>query len=181
MSHKALVACLIVVCLLLLLLISLFITGLVLVLKSHVGRTFLRHKLHAFRDIVNHGLAITQGSQDLVQQMIQWRQAHPDKKVYISLTTSPSRIKNVHKVLLHIHPGLYDAIEVHLPKQYKPTGETYGACPMLESIPKLKIIRHEVDLGPITKMIHAIKNHKAEDAIVISIDDDIALSSSRVA
>jgi hypothetical protein len=41
--------------------------------------------------------------------------------VIVSMTTSPSRINHVRRILSALHPGSYDAIEINLPKVFART------------------------------------------------------------
>lgn len=100
-------------------------------------------------------------------------------KVILSMTTSPDRIDKIHRLLQTIHPEMYDKIELNLPRVYKRTGKTYTIPTALSSFPKLEIVRIEQDMGPVTKVLPALMRHK--EAIVISMDDDIAYSTHNIA
>lgn len=97
--------------------------------------------------------------------------------VYISLTTNPKRIAKIHFVLKTIDKSLIKEIILSIPMKYGRGGESYNIPKRLESYPKLKIIRIEKDMGPITKLIPGIRylrEKKEENSILITIDDDTA-------
>lgn len=117
-------------------------------------------------------------TEDTASQDIAVKQATPHK-VILSMTTSPERIDKIHRLLQTIHPAMYDKIELNLPVRYKRTGKTYDIPSALATFPKLEIVRIEEDLGPVTKVLPTLMRHR--DAIVISMDDDIAYSTHNIA
>ena len=100
-----------------------------------------------------------------------------ENSVYLSLTTSPKRIKYIPKVLETIDTRLIKEILLAIPEVFSRTGEKYIIPPELLTYPKLKVLRIPHDLGPITKLIPAIRyvrdEKKEPNSIVITIDDDI--------
>ena len=118
-------------------------------------------------------------------------------KVYISLTTSPQRITKILPVLQTLDLELVTNILLVLPMKFSRDNSSYLIPYEIESFSeKLKILRIETDLGPITKLLPAIvyvnntpenqeakikfldtiQNPESPDpkAIVITIDDDTA-------
>ena len=118
-------------------------------------------------------------------------------KVYISLTTSPLRISKILPVLETLDLEFVENILLVLPVKFSRDGSEYVIPKEIKDFPKVKILRIEKDLGPITKLLPAIVyvNHSAEnekagivitteepvltpdpspdpDAIVITVDDD---------
>jgi len=96
-------------------------------------------------------------------------------RVYVSLSTSPTRISKLLPVLQTVDTEYVENILLALPQRYrnKEDGQ-YVIPPEIANFPKLKIIRRDQDLGPIMKLIPAVEEVKASDpeAIVITIDDD---------
>lgn len=98
----------------------------------------------------------------------------PEYKVYISLTTSPKRISKIHWVLKSLDLTHVDMVFLSLPEKYK-NKEGYQIPEELLKFPKLKLIRRELDLGPIMKLIPAVEEVLLlgePGALVITIDDD---------
>lgn len=98
-------------------------------------------------------------------------------KVYVSLTTSPERIKHIPTVLKTVDLNLVSQIFVTLPKKFKNVQEYPNPLPKeLVNFPKVTFLHPDNDLGPITKMLFAIEHVKKMDpkSIVISVDDDTA-------
>jgi hypothetical protein len=105
-------------------------------------------------------------------------------KVYISLTTSPKRIAHLAEVFRYLDLTHVEAILLCIPHKYARDNSEYVIpTNLVASYPKLKIIRVAKDLGPITKLLPAIKyvNDLGQaNAIVITIDDDMAYSHAMV-
>jgi outer membrane lipoprotein-sorting protein len=101
-------------------------------------------------------------------------------KVYISLTTSPTRIKYLHHVFNSLNLEHVDKIILSIPKLYGRDQKPYAIPDHIKNYNKLIINQIEKDLGPITKLIPAIKyvleNSSdpkfASDNIIITVDDD---------
>jgi len=96
--------------------------------------------------------------------------------VVITLTTSPLRLAKITAVLATLDFTNITKINVVLPKEYGAKKETYPEIPTeLVNFPKVNIVRIDTDLGPITKMLPTlVKESEDKQAIVISIDDDVA-------
>ena len=126
-------------------------------------------------------------------------------KVYISLTTSPKRIAKILPVLQTLDVELVENILLVLPKRFSRDNLEYIIPEKIKNFPKVKILRIEKDLGPITKLLPAIVyvNHSAENekngivittegpvltpdpspdpgAVVITVDDDTGYSRGSI-
>jgi hypothetical protein len=105
----------------------------------------------------------------------EYRKKHP---VIVSLTTSPKRISKIKHVFDTLDLDNIDYIVLALPLKYGRDQSEYIIPEELKNFPKLKILRIEKDLGPITKLIPAVEyaryELKDDDAIIITIDDDTA-------
>jgi len=97
-----------------------------------------------------------------------------NNKVIISLTTSPNRLKKIYAVLCSLDIEYVDHISIVLPKFYGKHKEKYNESDIkkCKQFPKVKVVRTNVDYGPITKIIPTMEKAKKKD-IIISIDDDI--------
>lgn len=98
--------------------------------------------------------------------------AHP---VYVSMTTTPSRIDSIQHTLETLDLTHVKKVLVVIPKAFGRTGEAYRIPASLKANPKVQVMVVPEDLGPITKMLPALERVKAEDpgGVVISIDDDV--------
>ena len=97
--------------------------------------------------------------------------------VFISLTTSPLRLKKIKAVLATLDLRNVTNVLIALPLKFGPEKKTY--CNVdIQKIKKfsrkIKIIRVKKDLGPITKILPAIEFARKNKDIIISVDDDIA-------
>ncbi len=135
-------------------------------------------------------------------EVIDYLKKHP---VYISLTTSPKRLPMIIPALRTINLEHVQSILLTLPKKFSRDGTEYTIPDYIRDFPKLKILRIENDLGPITKLLPAIiyanatehnkSNFKVwvdgheenpsfpvpdDKAIVITVDDDTAYSSGTI-
>lgn len=107
-------------------------------------------------------------------------------KVYVSLTTSPERLSKLEPTLSSLDLQHVEKIFLALPKLYR--NETaYDLSlvePLKEKFPKLRVIAQEYDhdYGPVMKMLPAIELVGKTDpnALVISVDDDMAYSKGMV-
>jgi hypothetical protein len=104
---------------------------------------------------------------------------HP---VYISLTSSPSRIKHLPAVLDTIDKEHVTGIVLNIPDTYARTGEQYVIPDTVRRYPKLQIHRMREDHGPISKILPTVEWAMKQDpeAIVIAIDDDVAYPAGLV-
>jgi hypothetical protein len=97
--------------------------------------------------------------------------------VYISLTSSPKRVKHLHKIFAILDLEHVKEIRLTVPKRYGRDNSTYVIPDEVRNFPKVKIVEIAEDLGPITKLIPTIQSLKSEpESIVITIDDDFALA-----
>jgi hypothetical protein len=115
--------------------------------------------------------------EDIRKKYIEVRDYLEHHKVYVSMSTSPERLPYIPTVLKTIDLHLVSEILVILPKQFKNKKNYPDPLPNeVVHFPKVTILRPEVDIGPITKIIPALEYVKAMDpkSIVISIDDDQA-------
>ena len=111
-----------------------------------------------------------------------------EHKVFASLTTSPSRINSLRPMLQTISDSEYlEKIFLVLPERYGRNGEKYDIPEWLTDdllFPKLEILRVKEDLGPITKILPAVRKVRNDtgdpDSIVISFDDDIGYTKGTV-
>lgn len=100
-----------------------------------------------------------------------------DKRVIVSLTTSPTRIHDLARNLQLLCPASYDEVHVNIPRRYRPTGEAYEVPQALLRMPKVRVFHMEEDIGPIMKMLPTIARLAPEErarTLVVSIDDDVA-------
>lgn len=105
-----------------------------------------------------------------------------DNKVYLSITTSPSRISEVIHTLNTLDLENVEKVFLTLPQRFSRTQETYDIPKELLNFPKLEILRVDEDLGPATKLIPAYEKLQQDKAngILITIDDDVAYAYSLV-
>ena len=104
---------------------------------------------------------------------------HP---VYLSMTSSPSRIQHITAVLDSIEQEYVTNIVLNIPETYARTGERYEIPRALQSYPKLVLNHIPEDYGPISKVLPTIEWALRQDpeAIVIAVDDDIAYPAGMV-
>ncbi len=114
-------------------------------------------------------------------EIMDYLEKHP---VYISVTTSPNRIGYLHHVIETLDLTFVKNVLVNLPLVYERTKEKYDEqlVSAITHIPKVKVLRGENDLGPITKLIPGIKYalHQDPDSLVITIDDDIGYNKALI-
>lgn len=134
--------------------------------------------------------------------VIEYLKKHP---VYVSLTTSPKRLPMILPALRTINLEHVQGILLTLPKKFSRDNSEYVIPQYIRDFPKLKILRIEKDLGPITKLLPAIVYANATEhnkslinvwvdgeeddttfpvpdskAIVITVDDDTAYSPGTI-
>ncbi len=104
-----------------------------------------------------------------------FRREHP---LAASLTTSPTRLPYLQPLLASLldNPSL-SAVYLTLPEFFGKKREPYILPAWLssEKNPKLKILRPAVDLGPLSKMIFALRDLRRLghfEAVLVSLDDD---------
>lgn len=97
-------------------------------------------------------------------------------KTYISLTSSPERLKNVGLMLSLLDLSKISEIHINLPKHYRNDPKlTYNPDDIrfLERLDsRIKVFVIKKDLGPVTKILPTLMRIKSGS--VISVDDDIA-------
>ncbi len=99
-----------------------------------------------------------------------------NRKIVVSLTTSPLRIQNIDKILKQIENQtlLPDVIYLNIPHYFKRNCDKYDET-ILKNIeqnhPLVKINRVD-DMGPITKLVGALKLEINPSTLFIIIDDD---------
>lgn len=100
-------------------------------------------------------------------------------KIYLTLTTSPSRLKLLHYTLRSMNLDLVDVIFVVLPRRFKDKQEYVIPSELLLEFPKIKLLSEERDFGPVSKLVSSVQfvyetdgRDEADKAIFISIDDD---------
>ena len=94
-------------------------------------------------------------------------------KTYLSLTTSPSRLKNILTLLKNIDLVHFDNVIINIPLKFARNGSTYDIPPDLEKFPKVIINKIPKDLGPLTKIYPTLQFAQNSNDIIVSIDDDI--------
>ena len=106
--------------------------------------------------------------------------SHP---VFISMTTSPSRIDKVASIIEALDLSLVESVWINIPQVFARTGERYQIPDALVHIPKVRIHEIDQDYGPATKFLPGVMRARKLDskAIVISLDDDHAYPKSIVA
>ena len=97
-----------------------------------------------------------------------------DHKIYVSLTTSPERLKHISTILRAVDLDLVSGIFVVLPEKFKNKDPYPDPLPNdLVNFPKTTILRPSTDMGPATKIVPAIEYVNIDSlSIVISVDDD---------
>ena len=93
-------------------------------------------------------------------------------KTIVSLTSIPSRFKYLDKTLksLLAQDVVVDKILLYLPKYYKRFNERLDKLP---SVPDGVIVRFsDIDYGPATKILPAVRDFLDEDVRIIFCDDD---------
>lgn len=122
---------------------------------------------------------------DVAERIASYRRSH---RVIGSLTTSPKRLHLLHLTLATIKDIPYlDEIVLALPQKYGRSDEAYDIPDWLfdrKRYPKLTIIRPEYDLGPISKLIPAVRyareKYQDPDTVIITFDDDVGYAKDTV-
>ena len=94
-------------------------------------------------------------------------------RVVVSLTTTPTRINNLHYTINSILDQSYrvDQINLCIPYYMKRTGEPYVIPDFLKNLQNVKIINCQ-DCGPITKLLPTLNLEQNPNTKIIYIDDD---------
>jgi hypothetical protein len=105
-------------------------------------------------------------------------------KVYISLTTSPTRISGIRYVLDTLDLKFVSKVFLNLPHVFSRTGKTYLIPESLvEKYGDKLVILKVHDWGPVTKVLPAIEYLQSRnefESIVLSVDDDTQYVPSMV-
>lgn len=104
-------------------------------------------------------------------------------RVVVSLTTSPDRLVFVPIVLNQLDLTLVDEIALNLPRKFGRKQQTYDSIPStIETFPKLRIYWHDVDDGPIMKILPTVERERAHDpnTVCIALDDDMCYPRSLI-
>ncbi len=104
-------------------------------------------------------------------QISKFLETHP---VYISVTTTPSRIGSLAKVLLSLDTAHVAEVLVILPDRFGRDGSRYDVPKELLKVPKVRVLRTKYDLGPATKLLPAALwlSGRRDEPLLITIDDD---------
>ncbi|MBH1988459.1 MAG: hypothetical protein I8H75_00420 [Myxococcaceae bacterium] len=109
------------------------------------------------------------------------RQKLKKYEIYFSLTTSPERIPHLQQVLSTLDFDLATAVFISLPKYYRNDPQNVYSDSFLAELRnysnKIEILREEEDLGPVMKLIPAVKEARQRpgswfEKVVMTLDDD---------
>lgn len=109
-----------------------------------------------------------------------------NRKVILSLTTSPKRIFKLYLVLESLNLDLVSHIFLCIPKRYRNTLEYKIPTHLLKKYSKLKILLTNFDVGSITKIfptvLHArnINPNIYKNDIFITVDDDYIYTENTI-
>jgi hypothetical protein len=107
-----------------------------------------------------------------------------EHKVYVTLTSSPKRFDKIFHVLETLDLTNVAEVLISLPMKYSIGDETYDEeiIQRISQFPKVRILRPEKDLGPITKLIPGTEYVAKLDpeALVITTDDDIGYTRGMI-
>lgn len=101
-------------------------------------------------------------------------------RVIVSLTTIPSRLSSLHRVLASLldQTKRVDDIYLCIPHSMKRTGEQYIIPDHLKNLHSIKIIRCP-DKGPVTKLLPTLRR-ESKDTKIIYLDDDRIYGTSLI-
>ncbi len=95
-----------------------------------------------------------------------------DPRLIISLTTIPPRFKVVAETIASLvnQTASVESINLYLPKHYR----RFGDCPTFGPVdlPRFQVRYVEVDDGPATKILPAVRDYRAQDVLLLFCDDD---------
>ena len=105
-----------------------------------------------------------------------------ERLILVSLTTSPSRLLKLKKVINSIKKQtlLPSKIILNLPDKFGRTNEEYLIPEWIENDNFIYINRCSEDYGPITKIFPTLFLSNNPETMIISIDDDIEYSNKLV-
>jgi hypothetical protein len=123
-------------------------------------------------------IAILQNSPVRVLNEAITREYLQQHRVYLSLTTTPSRAQYLPMTLAALDLEHVTQVFLVIPKRFGRNGMPYTLPPGLSTMfPKLKILFIEQDLGPISKLLPTLaylQQHDPDlDNIILTIDDDV--------
>jgi hypothetical protein len=86
----------------------------------------------------------------------------------------PHDIANAHEVLYGLGNQTFtpDQIYINVPITNNRTGEKYHIPEFLHKWPNVKLLRPEVDFGPLTKLLPTLVAEHDPNTIIITVDDD---------
>lgn len=94
-------------------------------------------------------------------------------KVYLSMTTSPMRIKYIPELLKELDLKMFEKVVINLPLEFGRNKTRYVVPKALSTMKKVMIHRIPNDFGPITKVLPTLDVAKDGNDIIVSVDDDI--------
>ena len=100
------------------------------------------------------------------------------QRVYLSITTSPSRLLKLHYVLMSLDLSLVDTIFIVLPLEFKRKERYSIPIYLYKEFSKIQFLSLSQDLGPIIKSISAVefvrsmRGQLSDNDIFIQLDDD---------
>jgi hypothetical protein len=101
------------------------------------------------------------------------------RHIYVSLSTSPSRLPKLHNVLKSLNLIHVNAVFVCIPKLYRDKHSYKISKALLRQFPQVQILVLSSDIGPAAKILtsmHYIRQTRGvagfKDDIIISVDDD---------
>ena len=101
-----------------------------------------------------------------------------NQKVYLSMTTSPSRLLKLHYVLRSLDLTLVHTIFITLPLEFKRKDRYTIPLNLLKEFPQIQFLSITQDIGPIIKSVSAVEYVRSvrgllsNNDIFIQIDDD---------
>lgn len=113
----------------------------------------------------------------MILGLVWWWQERRRVRIVISMTTIPSRLGNLHKVLEAIidkQTVKPDVVYLNVPHVFGRTGELYDISKLRYSSPRLKVLRCD-DYGPVTKILPALEAEYGNERTVILYTDDDAI------
>tara|TARA_B110000977_G_C11084488_1_gene494129 strand:- start:502 stop:2157 length:1656 start_codon:yes stop_codon:yes gene_type:complete len=96
-----------------------------------------------------------------------------EPKVFLSLTTSPTRVDKIVEMLNDLNLDHFDKVMINIPLRFGRTNTLYTIPKKLQKYPKVQINRFDVDFGPLSKILPTLQISKNPNDIIVSIDDDI--------
>ena len=146
---------------------------------KNLYKKYIRPNLKNF-EVQEYKSFLTAESRQLNPKYLQYIKKHG---LYISLTTSPVRLKKIGVTLSIILSIPYiKKIYINIPELYR-NKEPYAQKDInfiQEMSPLIQFRRIKNDIGPITKILPTIKSVRDPNAIIISVDDDIGYPVSLI-